>query len=63
MSYSLSARRRDGRLGKSFLRLDCADLEKLINVYRSQKFEVVGDVQLQEDGMPLYKGVKMQLAL
>ena len=47
--------------GKPYLRLDCANRPKLIEVYARQGFEVVGTAHWQEEGYPPYNGVKMEL--
>ena len=47
--------------GIPLLRLDCADRPKLVQVYSNLGFEPVGRAELEFEGTPTYKAVKMEL--
>ncbi len=50
---------------KDFLRLDCADRPKLVDIYRNLGFEPVGKIEWkeEEDDMPVYHGIKMEMKI
>ena len=56
-------KRKAANQGRDSLRLDCADRPKLVDIYNRLGFKVIDKVSWQENNLPAYHGVKMELAL